>query len=78
MLFLMKTEFWNGTYDIFFFFSLILSEDADQLRMHTLSEAGDVDSLEKMVDDGSDSEEAIEDPSEDPWFIFTISINNPV
>ncbi|XP_062108009.1 uncharacterized protein LOC133818912 [Humulus lupulus] len=44
----------------------VADEDADQLRMHTLSEAGDVESLEKMVDDSSYSEEIIEDPSEDP------------
>lgn len=50
-------------------FSLMLSEDADQLRLHTLSEAGDVDSLEKMVDDGSDSEESTADPSDDHWSI---------
>eukprot|EP00257_Ricinus_communis_P024009 XP_015584145.1 uncharacterized protein LOC8269612 [Ricinus communis] len=31
-------------------------EDADKLRLHTLSEAGDMGSLEKMVD-GSDSDE---------------------
>ncbi|KAG9442011.1 hypothetical protein H6P81_017865 [Aristolochia fimbriata] len=34
----------------------VTDEDADKLRIHTLSEAGDVDSLEKMID-GSDSEE---------------------
>ena len=33
------------------------SEDADTLRIHTLSETGDIDSLEKMVEE-SDSEEA--------------------
>lgn len=44
-------------------FSSMLSEDADQLRLHTLSEAGDVDSLEKLVDDDSDSEESTEEPS---------------
>ncbi|KAF4354732.1 hypothetical protein G4B88_031272 [Cannabis sativa] len=43
----------------------VADEDADQLRMHTLSEAGDVESLQKMVDDSSDSEETFEDPSED-------------
>ncbi|PON87754.1 ribosomal RNA small subunit methyltransferase J [Trema orientale] len=43
----------------------VADEDADQLRMHTLSEAGDVDLLEKMVDDDSDSEESIEDRSQD-------------
>ncbi|XP_068640490.1 uncharacterized protein [Aristolochia californica] len=34
----------------------VTDEDADLLRIHTLSEAGDVSSLEKMID-GSDSEE---------------------
>ncbi|XP_068646496.1 uncharacterized protein [Aristolochia californica] len=34
----------------------VTDEDADILRFHTLSEAGDVGSLEKMID-GSDSEE---------------------
>ena len=62
--------------DMIFLYSFNLSEDADQLRMHTLSESGDVESLEKMVDDGSDSEESIEDPSEDPWFIFTTYMNH--
>lgn len=33
------------------------SEDAEKLRLHTVSEAGDMESLEKMVD-GSDSEES--------------------
>ncbi|EXB96344.1 hypothetical protein L484_023062 [Morus notabilis] len=41
----------------------VTDEDADQLRLHTLSEAGDVDLLEKLVDDGSDSEESTEEPS---------------
>ncbi|KAG2662829.1 hypothetical protein I3760_16G000500 [Carya illinoinensis] len=35
----------------------VTDEDADKLRIHTLSEAGDMDSLEKMVD-GSDSEDS--------------------
>lgn len=34
----------------------VTDEDADTLRMHTLSETGDVDSLEKLVDN-SDSDE---------------------
>ncbi|KAL2518623.1 hypothetical protein Adt_14870 [Abeliophyllum distichum] len=34
----------------------VADEDAEKLRLHTISEAGDMDSLEKMVD-GSDSEE---------------------
>ncbi|KAJ8769931.1 hypothetical protein K2173_009013 [Erythroxylum novogranatense] len=37
----------------------VTDNDAEKLRLHTLSEAGDVDSLEKMVD-GSDSEDANE------------------
>jgi len=36
------------------------SEDADKLRIHTVSEAGSLDALEKMVDD-SDSEDASHD-----------------
>lgn len=35
----------------------ICSEDAEKLRMHTVAEAGDMDSLEKMVD-ASDSEDS--------------------
>ncbi|CAI9785516.1 unnamed protein product [Fraxinus pennsylvanica] len=34
----------------------VADEDAEKLRLHTVSEAGDMDSLEKMVD-GSDSED---------------------
>lgn len=34
----------------------VAEEDAEKLRIHTLSEAGDLDSLEKMIDDISDSE----------------------
>jgi len=37
-----------------------LSEDAGKLRIHTVSEAGSLDALEKMVD-GSDSEHASDD-----------------
>jgi hypothetical protein len=29
----------------------VSSEDADSLRSHTLSEAGDIESLERMIDD---------------------------
>lgn len=29
---------------------LSFSDDADKIRIHTLAEAGDVDSLQKMVD----------------------------
>ncbi|PKA56026.1 hypothetical protein AXF42_Ash014699 [Apostasia shenzhenica] len=35
----------------------VTDEDADSLRMHTLSRSGDVDALEKLVDDDADSEE---------------------
>jgi len=34
----------------------VAEEDAEKLRIHTLSEAGDLDSLEKMIDNISDSE----------------------
>lgn len=43
-----------------FFFSL--SEDTDKLRLHTISEAGNLDALEKMADI-SDSEDSSEDAS---------------
>ncbi|KAI8559612.1 hypothetical protein RHMOL_Rhmol04G0187000 [Rhododendron molle] len=35
----------------------VADEDAEKLRMHPLFEAGDVDSLEKMINDGSNSGE---------------------
>ncbi|ESW25006.1 hypothetical protein PHAVU_003G000300 [Phaseolus vulgaris] len=38
----------------------VTDEDADKLRIHTVSEAGSLDALEKMVDD-SDSEDASHD-----------------
>ncbi|KAK6146627.1 hypothetical protein DH2020_020496 [Rehmannia glutinosa] len=38
-------------------FEPFFSEDAEKLRLHTVSEAGDLDSLEKMID-GSDTEES--------------------
>lgn len=41
------------------------SEDADTLRIHTLSEVGDVESLEKMVDD-SDTEDFKDDSMSTP------------
>ncbi|XP_027361312.1 uncharacterized protein LOC113869269 [Abrus precatorius] len=41
----------------------VTDEDADKLRIHTVSEAGNLDALEKMVDD-SDSEDASEASSE--------------
>ncbi|KAE9615796.1 hypothetical protein Lal_00017365 [Lupinus albus] len=37
----------------------VTDEDADKLRIHTVSEAGSIDSLERMVD-GSDSEDSSE------------------
>ncbi|WCJ38952.1 hypothetical protein M5689_019981 [Euphorbia peplus] len=43
----------------------VTDEDAEILRMHTLSEAGDMDSLEKMVD-GSDSEDSDDQSSTAP------------
>ncbi|KAK9691479.1 hypothetical protein RND81_09G199300 [Saponaria officinalis] len=33
----------------------VTDEDAEKLRIHTLSDAGDIESLEKMVEGGSDS-----------------------
>lgn len=39
-----------------FLLLICVREDAEKLRIHTLSEAGDLDSLEKMIDDISDSE----------------------
>lgn len=44
----------------------VTDEDADQLRIHTVSEVGDMESLEKMVDSSEaeeDSEEAASDDS---------------
>lgn len=46
-------------------FRFLFSDDADKLRLHTLSEAGDMDSLEKMVDD-SDSEGSDQEPAVSP------------
>ncbi|KAK3004191.1 hypothetical protein RJ639_019642 [Escallonia herrerae] len=37
----------------------VADEDAEKLRIHAVSEAGDMESLEKMVD-GSDSEESVD------------------
>jgi len=45
------------------FLVFFLSEDADKLRIHTISEAGSLDALEKMVD-SSNSEDASEDSFE--------------
>ncbi|KAI5677695.1 hypothetical protein M9H77_08645 [Catharanthus roseus] len=41
----------------------VADEDAEEIRTHTLSEGGILESLEKMVDDGSDSENPPEHPS---------------
>lgn len=38
----------------------VTDEDADKLRLHTLSDAGDIDALEKMVEDRSDVEDSSE------------------
>lgn len=35
----------------------VTDEDADKLRIHTLSNSGDIEALEKMIEDGSDSED---------------------
>ncbi|XP_057478728.1 uncharacterized protein LOC130766062 [Actinidia eriantha] len=43
----------------------VADEDAEKLRLHTLSEAGDIDSLEKMMDD-SDSEDSSDGTSNAP------------
>ncbi|KAK6146636.1 hypothetical protein DH2020_020505 [Rehmannia glutinosa] len=40
----------------------VADEDAEKLRLHTVSEAGDLDSLEKMID-GSDTEESSDESS---------------
>ncbi|KAH9746873.1 Ribosomal RNA small subunit methyltransferase J [Citrus sinensis] len=42
----------------------VTDEDADKLRQHTLSEAGDMDSLEKMVNDSDSEENSNENSSE--------------
>ncbi|KAL0296512.1 UNVERIFIED_CONTAM: hypothetical protein Sradi_6703300 [Sesamum radiatum] len=41
----------------------VADEDAEKLRLHTVSEAGDLDSLEKMVD-GSDATDSSDEPSD--------------
>nr|GMD86562.1 uncharacterized protein LOC109159507 [Ipomoea batatas] len=41
----------------------VADEDAEKLRLHTISDAGDMDSLEKMVD-GSDSEDSSDESSD--------------
>lgn len=33
------------------------SEDAEMLRIHTLSNSGDIETLEKMIEDRSDSDD---------------------
>lgn len=49
----------SQTYVIHFSLSLWNSEDANTLRIHTLSEIDDVESIKKMVDD-SETEESEE------------------
>lgn len=39
---------------------IYFSEDAEKLRLHTISEVGDLGSLEKMIG-GSDEEESSDD-----------------
>ncbi|KAL0409086.1 UNVERIFIED_CONTAM: hypothetical protein Sradi_1843000 [Sesamum radiatum] len=41
----------------------VADEDAEKLRLHTVSEAGDMDSLEKMVD-GSEATDSSDEPSD--------------
>jgi hypothetical protein len=36
---------------VIIFCFLVRSEDADSLRIHTLSATGDIESIQKMVDD---------------------------
>ncbi|KAJ7954644.1 Ribosomal RNA small subunit methyltransferase J [Quillaja saponaria] len=43
----------------------VTDEDANELRIHTLSDSGDMDSLQKMVD-GSDTEDSSEESSDAP------------
>lgn len=38
----------------------VTDEDAEKIRLHTLSDAADIDALEKMVEDGSDAENSSE------------------
>lgn len=50
------------------------SEDAEKLRQHAVSESGDMDSLEKMIDDSSESSDA-EDSSNDEsssWYEWLV------
>lgn len=47
----------------FGFSPISFSEDAEKLRLHTISDAGAMDSLEKMVD-GSDSEDSSDESSD--------------
>lgn len=35
----------------------VTDEDSEKIRLHTLSDPGDIDALEKMVEDGSDAED---------------------
>ena len=56
----------DGYYNSYSYFSVdfcqlqffCCSEDAETLRIQTLSESGDVDLLEKMVDSGSEEKDS--------------------
>lgn len=52
---------------------VVFSEDAEKLRMHTLSEAGDMDSLQKMADI-SDSEDLKDDSSDEKKWLRESSL----
>ncbi|CAL5363129.1 unnamed protein product [Camellia sinensis] len=41
-----------------YYLSELPDEDAEKLRLHTVSDSGDVDSLDKMIDHGSESEDS--------------------
>ncbi|PPD95556.1 hypothetical protein GOBAR_DD07407 [Gossypium barbadense] len=60
---LIVKEIFGVTPQVTLVLTLYFSEDADKLRLHTFSEAGDMDSLEKMVD-GSNSEDSHEDSAD--------------
>ncbi|XP_075495133.1 uncharacterized protein LOC142532671 [Primulina tabacum] len=44
----------------------VADEDAEKLRLHTVSDVGDLNSLEKMIDDDSDKEDENNESSELP------------
>ena len=59
------TEYASSSFELFshvfhclnFPAACFYSEDSEKIRLHTLSDAGDIDALEKMVEDGSDAED---------------------